>query len=85
MQILHSENILARRYFYPGCHQMEPYRSYFPNAGLLLPETEKLTKRVMSLPSGSSVSPKDIIEICQIIRMVLNNGEIIKVKMEAFF
>ena len=85
VQILHSENILARRYFYPGCHQMEPYRSYFPNAGLLLPETEKLTKRVMSLPSGSSVSPKDIIEICQIIRMVLNNGEIIKVKMEAFF
>ena len=39
--ILHAENIRARRYFYPGCHQMEPYRSYFPNAGLLLPETEK--------------------------------------------
>ena len=43
VKILHAENILARRYFYPGCHQMEPYRSYFPNARLLLPETEKLT------------------------------------------
>jgi hypothetical protein len=32
MKILWAENILVRRYFYPGCHRMEPYRSYFPNA-----------------------------------------------------
>src|ERR1043165_3970998 len=25
MQILHRENVLARRYFYPGCHRMKPY------------------------------------------------------------
>ena len=25
--ILWAENVLARRYFYPGCHNMEPYRS----------------------------------------------------------
>src|SRR5919201_6342915 len=29
MDILWSENVLARRYFYPGCHRMEPDRSYF--------------------------------------------------------
>ena len=29
-KILLAENILARRYFYPGCHRMEPYRSLFP-------------------------------------------------------
>ena len=52
VRVLHAENVLARRYFYPGCHQMEPYRSYFPHAGLLLPETERLTQRVMSLPTG---------------------------------
>ena len=23
---LHAENVLARRYFYPGCHRLEPYR-----------------------------------------------------------
>jgi dTDP-4-amino-4,6-dideoxygalactose transaminase len=40
VKILWAENVLARRYFYPGCHRMEPYRSYFPHAGLLLPETE---------------------------------------------
>jgi dTDP-4-amino-4,6-dideoxygalactose transaminase len=74
VSILHAENILARRYFYPGCHQMEPYRSYFPNAGLLLPETENLVQRVMSLPNGTSVGQAQISTITQIIRLVLENG-----------
>lgn len=73
-QILWAENILARRYFYPGCHRMEPYRSNFPHAGLLLPETEKITKRVLSLPTGTSIGPDDISEVCQIIRLVIAHG-----------
>lgn len=67
VEILWAENILARRYFYPGSHQMEPYRSYFPHAGLLLPETERLTQRVMSLPNGTAVGSKEIELICRII------------------
>lgn len=73
-EILHAENVLARRYFYPGCHRMEPYRSYFPHAGLLLPETEKLAKRVLSLPTGTAVGPAEISKICQIIRLVVAHG-----------
>lgn len=77
VQVLQAENILARRYFYPGCHQMEPYRSYFPRAGLLLPETEKLVQRVMSLPTGTAVGPDEIGKICQIIRLVVEHrGEV---------
>lgn len=75
VEILHAEHILARRYFYPGCHQMEPYRSCYPNARLLLPETEKLTQRVMLLPTGTAVSPDDISIICEIIRFAIANGE----------
>ncbi len=67
VELLHSENILARRYFYPGCHRMEPYRSYYPHAGLLLPETEKLARRVLLLPTGISVSPADIKVICSVL------------------
>ena len=26
-RLLWAENVVARRYFYPGCHRMEPYRS----------------------------------------------------------
>ena len=73
--ILQKENILARRYFYPGCHNMEPYRSYFPHAWRLLPETEALVKRVMSLPTGTAVDADQIERICHIIRLVAENGQ----------
>jgi len=80
--ILHAENVLARRYFFPGCHQMEPYRSLFPHAGLLLPETEKITERVMSLPTGTGVAHEQIVGLCKIIRFVMRNADEIKKKMK---
>jgi len=69
VEILFAENVLARRYFYPGVHHMEPYRSHFPHSGLLLPETEKLCDRVMILPTGTAVGPDEIAEVCQLIRL----------------
>lgn len=81
IQVLHAENILARRYFYPGCHQMQPYRSYFPNANLLLPETEMLTQKVFSLPTGTAVSVDDIRVICQIIRLVVQHSREVRKQM----
>jgi dTDP-4-amino-4,6-dideoxygalactose transaminase len=68
VQILHDNNIIARKYFYPGCHKMEPYRSYFPHAGMLLPETEKLVNKVLILPTGTSISTEQIKFISQVIR-----------------
>jgi dTDP-4-amino-4,6-dideoxygalactose transaminase len=73
VEILHAENVIARRYFYPGCHRMEPYRSYFPHAGLLLPETESLCQRVLILPTGTAVSEEDVGEICKIVRFAVSN------------
>jgi dTDP-4-amino-4,6-dideoxygalactose transaminase len=75
VRVLAAENVLARRYFYPGCHRMEPYRSYFPNAGLLLPHTEALTKRVMCLPTGTTVSPEMIDTVCRLIRLAATHAE----------
>lgn len=74
VRILHAENILARRYFYPGCHRMEPYRSYFPHAGLVLPETEKLAQRVMTLPTGMAVGAEEIEIICAIIQLTIRDS-----------
>jgi len=81
VRILHAEKVRARRYFYPGCHQMEPYRSYFPNAGLLLPETERLVQRVISLPNGTAVSEVEIHHICALIRFIFANSEEIERRM----
>ncbi|MCB0722434.1 MAG: aminotransferase class I/II-fold pyridoxal phosphate-dependent enzyme [Ignavibacteriae bacterium] len=77
MAILHAENILARRYFFPGCHKMEPYRSYYPHAGYLLPVSEMKSQMVMSLPTGVAVSEEDIEKVCDIIDYSVRNGEAI--------
>ena len=74
MNILHAENVRVRRYFYPSCHRMEPYRSLYPNTRLL-PETEKLSERVLCLPTGTAVRPEDIKKICQIIGFAVEHGD----------
>jgi dTDP-4-amino-4,6-dideoxygalactose transaminase len=81
VQVLQAENILARRYFYPGCHQMEPYRSYFPHAGLLLPHTERIAKRVISLPTGTAVTVEDIEGIYRVIRLAICNGRYLMTRL----
>ena len=74
VKILHAENILVRRYFYPGCHQMEPYRSYFPHAKLLLPNTEKFSPRVLSLPTGTSIGLEEVTKISSLIKFLIANA-----------
>lgn len=81
-RVLWAENVIARRYFYPGVHRMEPYRSYFPHAGLLLPETERMTQRVLCLPSGTGVDAAGISTICQIIRVALANSRALTGRLE---
>jgi len=81
IDILHAENILARRYFYPGCHNMEPYRSYFPHAKLVLPETEKLVRRVIALPTGTAIGTQEIDQICHIIRLVAEHGREVRERL----
>ena len=83
VDILHAENVLVRRYFYPGCHQMEPYRTYFPYAGLLLSETERLTTRTMSLPTGTAVNSEIVTEICKLLRLVVTHNQEIKALLDA--
>ena len=80
-KILWAENVLARRYFYPGCHRMEPYRSYFPHAGLLLPETEKLSERILSLPTGTAVGLTEITAISQLIHLIVSHGPEVRKRM----
>jgi len=83
LTILWAENIIARRYFYPGCHRMEPYRSRFPNAGLLLPVTEAVAERVLVLPTGTAIGSTEISNICRIIRLAVTHGRAIRGRLPA--
>ncbi len=67
VEALHAENIIARKYFWPGCHRMEPYRSLQPNAGLLLPETERIAASVIVLPTGQMVDVETVHRVCKVI------------------
>lgn len=74
VRLLHAENVLARRYFHPGCHEMEPYRSLFPDAGRHLPNTVRVCDRVLSLPSGTAVGSHEIRQIGELLRFIANHG-----------
>lgn len=82
IETLWAENILARRYFYPGCHRMEPYRSMFPTAGFQLAETEELVKRVLVLPTGTAVSTDDIAKVCHILRTAISSHSDVRTILE---
>jgi len=72
--VLIAENVLARRYFYPGCHQFEYYRDQFAATGRTLPNTARLSAQVLSLPTGTAVGPDVVRRISRIIQLVLRNG-----------
>jgi dTDP-4-amino-4,6-dideoxyglucose len=64
--VLNAENVLARRYFYPGCHRLVPYseRATVPE----LPVTEAVAEEVLTLPTGTAVGPDDVAAVCELIR-----------------
>lgn len=74
VRALHAENVLARKYFWPGCHGMSPYREHFPHAGLMLPHTNEVARRVIVLPTGTSVADSEIGGICELLRLLVERG-----------
>ena len=71
VEILWAEKVRARRYFHPGCHRHPPYADRYPDASARLPVTERLSERVLVLPTGTAVTPEDVAVICSIIRVSL--------------
>jgi dTDP-4-amino-4,6-dideoxygalactose transaminase len=74
VQALWAENVIARRYFYPGCHRMEPYRSRMPETWRRLPETERIAARLMTLPTGTAMDEATIDLVCDLVRVLVAHG-----------
>jgi dTDP-4-amino-4,6-dideoxygalactose transaminase len=81
MDLLWAENVLARRYFYPGCHRVEPYSSRLPQ-DYTLPITDKLAKSVLVLPTGTAIQNEDVSQICDIIQLSVSHGDEIAKKIK---
>jgi dTDP-4-amino-4,6-dideoxygalactose transaminase len=72
--VLAAENVLARRYFFPGCHRMEAYRRDGTGRELELPVTEYLAERVLALPTGLQLDESSIVRIASIVKTALENA-----------
>ena len=81
--VLMAENVRARKYFYPGCHRMEPYRTLFPDAGASLSETERLCERVLVLPTGTSVDEAAMTTICGTIQTAILSASAVRQRLAA--
>ena len=73
--VLVAENVLARRYFYPGCHRVPPYdrRPQLP-----LPVTERVLDRCLSLPTGTAVTAADAAAIGELTRLALSRPDALR-------
>jgi len=74
LQILQAENILARRYFFPGCHNMHPYCTMPAGKEAQLPNTGRVAENCLILPGGGSVDPRDVATICALLANIANNA-----------
>lgn len=76
--VLRAENVLARRYFYPGIHRVHPYCDMMlPPDGL--PHTDALCTRLLQLPLGQRVDISDAKLICDLIhRARTHSGAVLK-------
>jgi dTDP-4-amino-4,6-dideoxygalactose transaminase len=82
MRILWAENVRARRYFFPGCHNMEPYRTLYPGAEIELPQTERMVRRTLLLPTGTATDEQAIETIANVIRCAAENHAAISHRLE---
>ncbi len=71
---LQAEGILARKYFWPGCHKMQPYRALYPHAGMVLHNTERVADSVVVLPTGTALPDGAIATILRIFQVLLSDA-----------
>ncbi len=83
MRTLAYENIMARRYFYPGCHHCEPYRSSGNGVKYRLPVTEQLAEMVLCLPTGISTTDEAIEKIVEVIRLTVSKADQVRERLTA--
>ena len=70
----HDRGILLRRYFYPGCHRMEPYESCEKYDSINLPNTEQISSEVVIFPTGKQVTTENIHNFAQMFESFINQS-----------
>lgn len=75
-RVLWQENVLARRYFYPGCHRLEPYCGASTHSAL--PVTERLARRTLALPNGLQMEPDEATSVCDVVHTAFEHASAVR-------
>lgn len=81
VRVLHAENVLARKYFYPGCHRMEPYASLNPAPGPF-PGAEAAAASVLVMPAAGGVSEDEVRAVCGLLRLAFARPDSVREALE---
>ncbi|MGE0622655.1 MAG: DegT/DnrJ/EryC1/StrS family aminotransferase [Pseudomonadales bacterium] len=74
MRSLQAENVLARRYFHPGCHRSPPYAT----SNRCLPATEAVSRSVLCLPCGADLSPGLVARVVDLLQSIREHADEIR-------
>ncbi len=80
--LLRAEQVLARRYFFPGVHRVPPYNSRYPQYSDRLPVTDKLCASLIQMPIGAGVTPELVEKIGDLLDFILNHADEIADRLE---
>jgi dTDP-4-amino-4,6-dideoxygalactose transaminase len=70
IKALNAENILARRYFWPGCHRSKPYLDLYPKANQFLINSEWVSDRVIVMPTGPALDSEKVDTAVSVIKVM---------------
>lgn len=82
IDLLRAENVVARRYFYPGLHRSTPYAHDYPQYLDRLPNTDRLSASCIQLPIGALVTPQAVEKVCNILKLAHFSAPAIRAKLE---
>ncbi|MBW8067639.1 MAG: DegT/DnrJ/EryC1/StrS family aminotransferase [Ferrovum sp.] len=75
LEVLKAENVIARRYFYPGLHHCIPYANDSRFCTEPLIHTDELCHSCLQLPIGARVSAQVVEKICDILVLTQANAK----------
>ncbi len=77
-RVLWAEGVRARRYFHPGLHKVEPYRSTPSISNRSFPATNRLAATTLALPSGGELTPETVGQVCDLVSLIMAEAESIE-------
>jgi dTDP-4-amino-4,6-dideoxygalactose transaminase len=82
IDLLKAENVVARRYFYPGIHRSIPYAQELPQYLDSLPNTDSLCASCIQFPIGALVDAQGVERICNILSRAHQASVVIRSRYE---